>query len=51
VRELTIPAPEGDIRISYRATDGSHVVTTSPIAGIALEVVGPDALVIEHRSA
>jgi alpha-glucosidase (family GH31 glycosyl hydrolase) len=51
MRELVIPTSEGDLRISYRATDGSHVVTTSPIARIALEVVGPDPPVLELGSA
>jgi alpha-D-xyloside xylohydrolase len=50
VRELAIPTPEGDLRISYHSADGRHVVTTPPLARIALEVVGPDPPVLEHRS-
>jgi len=49
-RELAIPSPEGDLRISYRATDGRHVVSTPPIARVALEVVGPDAPLLELRA-
>jgi hypothetical protein len=51
LRELAIPASTGDLRISCRATDGHHVVTTSPLERIALEVVGPDAPVLQHGSA
>jgi alpha-D-xyloside xylohydrolase len=48
-RELRIPAPGGELRISYRAADGRHVVTTSPGARFTLEGVGRDAPALEHR--
>jgi hypothetical protein len=50
VRELAIPTPTGDLRISYRASGGRHVVTTSSAGSIALEALGPDAPALEHRS-
>ena len=50
VRELSIPTAEGDLSVSYRAAGGRHVVTTSPGTAFTLEVVGPDAPALEHRS-
>jgi alpha-D-xyloside xylohydrolase len=51
VRELAVPTSAGDLRISYRAAAGRHVVTTSPGARFDLEGVGEEAPVVEHRSA
>jgi alpha-glucosidase (family GH31 glycosyl hydrolase) len=51
VRELTVPGPDGDLVVSYRAAGGRHVVTTSPGARFTLEAVGPDAPALEHGQA
>jgi alpha-glucosidase (family GH31 glycosyl hydrolase) len=49
--ELVIPAPQGDLRVSYRSTGDRHLVTTSPLADFKVKVVGPETVVVEHRPA